>query len=151
MKSDGKPTHIRYWILFLLFVVSTISYADRTVLSIAARDVTKALDIDAAQLGWIFSSFAWSYALAQIPGGFLLDRFGARLVYALALTLWSVFTLFQGVAGFFAGFSAFILPAMAFPPISPTCLDARQQTLDIAHGSRYDAAWQTARLRNPRG
>jgi ACS family glucarate transporter-like MFS transporter len=108
VKSDGKPTHIRYWILFLLFVVSTISYADRTVLSIAARDVTKALDIDAAQLGYVFSAFAWSYAIAQIPGGFLLDRFGARLVYTMALTLWSLFTLFQGLAGFLVGGSAVI-------------------------------------------
>lgn len=106
MRSDGRPTHIRYWILFLLFVVSTISYADRAVLSIASTSVEKSLHINAAQLGYIFSAFATSYAVAQIPGGFLLDRFGAKLIYAVALILWSLFTLAQGFAGFFIGAAA---------------------------------------------
>jgi ACS family glucarate transporter-like MFS transporter len=106
-KAGGsKPTHIRYWILFLLFVVSTISYADRTVLSIAGNAVEKSLQINAKELGYIFSAFGWSYAAAQIPGGFALDRFGAKLVYALALTLWSLFTLAQGFAGFLTGAAA---------------------------------------------
>jgi ACS family glucarate transporter-like MFS transporter len=106
MKSDGKPTHIRYWILFLLFVVSTISYADRTVLSIAGAAVEKSLQINAKQLGYIFSAFGWSYAVAQIPGGFALDRFGAKLIYASALLLWSLFTLAQGFAGLLTGAAA---------------------------------------------
>ncbi len=106
MKSDGKPTHIRYWILFLLFAVSTISYADRAVLSIAGKAVQGSLDISKIDLAWIFSAFGWSYAFAQIPGGFLLDRFGAKLTYIAALILWSLFTLFHGFAGFFIGSAA---------------------------------------------
>ena len=106
MKSDGRPTHIRYWILFLLFVVSTISYADRAVLSIAGGAVQKSLHITKIDLGYIFGAFAMSYAVAQIPGGFLLDRFGAKLVYAWALVLWSLFTLAHGLAGFFIGAGA---------------------------------------------
>jgi ACS family glucarate transporter-like MFS transporter len=104
--SAGKPTHIRYWILFLLFVVSTISYADRAVLSIAGNAVEKSLHISASDLGYIFSAFAISYSIAQIPGGFLLDRFGAKLIYTLGLVLWSLFTLLQGLSGFLAGAAA---------------------------------------------
>ena len=106
MNSDARPTHIRYWILFLLFVVSTISYADRGILSIAAASVQKSLHITKIDLGYIFSAFAMTYAVVQIPGGFLLDRFGAKLVYTLALVLWSLFTLAHGFAGFFIGGAA---------------------------------------------
>ena len=106
MADSGKPTHIRYWILFLLFVVSTISYADRSVLSIAGKSVQDSLHITKVDLAWIFSAFGWSYAFAQIPGGFLLDRFGAKLTYAAALILWSLFTLLHGFAGFFIGSAA---------------------------------------------
>ena len=48
-------------------------------------------------MGIVFSAFSWSYALLQIPGGIFLDRFGTRVTYALALTLWSAFTAVMGV------------------------------------------------------
>ena len=76
------------------------------VLSIAGAAVQKSLHITKIDLGYIFSAFAMSYAVAQIPGGFLLDRFGAKLVYAFALVLWSLFTLLHGFAGFFIGGAA---------------------------------------------
>src|SRR5438874_11031807 len=102
----GRPTHIRYWVLFLLFVVSTISYADRATLSIAGPAVEKSLGISASDLGYIFSSFAIAYVIAQVPGGFLLDRYGAKRIYTLALVLWSLFTLLQGTAGLLGGAAA---------------------------------------------
>lgn len=46
-------------------------------------------------MGIIFSAFAWTYALAQIPGGMFLDRFGNKLTYALSIFFWSLFTLLQ--------------------------------------------------------
>ncbi len=113
MTDSGKQTHIRYWILFLLFVVSTISYADRAVLSIAGGAVQKSLQITKVDLAWIFSAFGWSYAFIQIPGGFLLDRFGAKLTYVVALILWSLFTLLHGFAGFFIGGGAVVFMFVA--------------------------------------
>jgi len=98
-----SPTHVRYWILLLLFIVSTISYADRSTLSIAGTAVEKALGFGAVDMGYILSAFAIAYVIAQIPGGILLDRFGAKRVYAAALTLWSLFTFIQGFAGLFHG------------------------------------------------
>ena len=77
MKSDALPTHIRYWILFLLFAISTITYADRATQSIADTAVEKSLSISVSGLGYIFSSFAIAYVIAQVPGGFLLDYFSA--------------------------------------------------------------------------
>ena len=72
-------------------------------LAIAGTAVEKALDFKAVEMGYILSAFAIAYVIGQIPGGVLLDRFGSRRVYVLALVLWSFFTLIQGFAGIFHG------------------------------------------------
>ncbi len=82
----------------LLAVGTMINYLDRTVLGIAAPKLTAELGIDAAIMGIVFSAFARTYALAQIPGGIFLDRFGNKVTYFLSLALWSLFTLFHGMA-----------------------------------------------------
>jgi MFS transporter, ACS family, D-galactonate transporter len=89
----------RRWfpVLTLVAVATMVNYLDRTVLGIAAPFMTKELGLTAASLGIVFSAFSWSYALLQIPGGIFLDRFGTRITYSLALTLWSGFTAFMGV------------------------------------------------------
>ena len=96
--SGARPSRRRIGILALLAVGTMINYLDRTVLGIAAPQLTAELGIDAAMMGIVFSAFAWTYALAQIPGGIFLDRFGNKVTYFLALTLWSLFTLFHGLA-----------------------------------------------------
>jgi len=96
--SGARPSRRRIGILALLAVGTMINYLDRTVLGIAAPQLTAELGIDAAMMGIVFSAFAWTYALAQIPGGIFLDRFGNKVTYFLALTLWSLFTLFHGMA-----------------------------------------------------
>ncbi|MDA8495119.1 MFS transporter [Kluyvera georgiana] len=88
----------RIGILALLAVGTMINYLDRTVLGIAAPQLTQELGISAAVMGIVFSAFAWTYALAQIPGGMFLDRFGNKVTYFLALSFWSLFTLFHGFA-----------------------------------------------------
>ncbi|MCS3471260.1 D-galactonate transporter [Pseudomonas sp. JUb42] len=91
----------RFVILALIFVVTVLNYADRATMSIAGTGVVKDLGLDPIMLGMIFSAFAWAYALGQIPGGWLLDRFGARRVYGCSLLLWSLFTMLQGTVGWF--------------------------------------------------
>jgi len=95
-----KKTHVRYLILFMLFVVTTINYADRATISIAGSSLQKDLGIDAITLGFIFSAFGWAYVLGQIPGGWLLDRFGSKKIYALSIFTWSAFTVMQGFVGY---------------------------------------------------
>ena len=64
-----KKTRARYLILLMLFLVTTIIYADRATISIAGSSLQKDLGIDAIELGYIFSAFGWAYVLGQIPGG----------------------------------------------------------------------------------
>ena len=96
-----KPTHVRYLILLMLFLVTTINYADRATIAIAGSSLQKDLGIDAVTLGYIFSAFGWAYVAGQIPGGWLLDRFGSKKVYALSIFTWSLFTVLQGYVGEF--------------------------------------------------
>jgi len=95
-----KQTRTRYAIVAMLFVVTAINYADRATLSIAGPALSKDLGLDAVSMGFVFSAFGWSYVLAQLPGGWLLDRFGSRMVYFGSILLWSLFTMFQGGIGF---------------------------------------------------
>ncbi|WP_321845514.1 MFS transporter [Paraburkholderia bannensis] len=94
-----RRSKARYRILGLLAVGTMINYLDRTVLGIAAPQLTKELGINAALMGLVFSAFSWSYVVAQIPGGVFLDRFGSKLTYFLSMTLWSLCTLVQGFVG----------------------------------------------------
>ena len=96
--SGKRATRTRFVILALLAVGTMINYLDRTVLGIAAPSMTKELGIGAAVMGVVFSAFSWSYAVAQIPGGIFLDRFGSRVTYFLALAFWSIFTMMQAYA-----------------------------------------------------
>jgi ACS family glucarate transporter-like MFS transporter len=99
-------TRTRWLILAMLFAITTINYADRATISIAAPGIKKELGLDAVQMGFVFSAFAWSYVIAQLPGGWLLDRFGSKTTYFFSIFLWSVFTMLTGTAGFFAGGAA---------------------------------------------
>jgi len=97
---------VRWLVLAMLFIVTTINFADRATISIAGADIRKAFGLSPVQMGYIFSAFAWSYVLAQLPGGWLLDRFGSKTTYVCALTLWSLFTMLQGTVGFLTGGAA---------------------------------------------
>jgi ACS family glucarate transporter-like MFS transporter len=104
--SAKVQSRTRWMILAMLFAITTINYADRATISIAGPEIKKALGLDAIQMGFIFSAFAWSYVLAQLPGGWLLDRFGTKITYFFSIFLWSLFTLCTGAAGFFTGAAA---------------------------------------------
>lgn len=95
--------HVRYLMVFMLFAATSVNYADRASLSIVGPAMQAQLHIDPITLGYVFSAFGWAYVIAQLPGGWMLDRFGSRAVYAGSILLWSSFTLLQGAAGFLAG------------------------------------------------
>ncbi|MET8276010.1 MFS transporter [Streptomyces sp. NPDC005096] len=112
--ASVKVGRFRYVILAMLFIVTTVNYADRSTLSIAGDTMQKDLHISSGELGLLFSAFSWSYLIAQIPGGWLLDRFGSKKVYGGAIFLWSVFTMAQGAIGFFAGAAVVLLFILRF-------------------------------------
>ncbi|MGB7803576.1 MFS transporter [Buttiauxella sp.] len=114
--ESKKGKHTRYLILLIIFIVTTINYADRATLSIAGTEVAKELQLSAISMGYIFSAFGWAYLLMQIPGGWLLDRYGSKKVYTYSLFFWSLFTFMQGFVDMvplaYAGISMFIMRFM---------------------------------------
>ena len=90
--SRAATTRVRYWILAIIIIATAINYLDRANLSIAAPIVKKDLHISDVQMGLIFSAFSWTYAALQIPGGWVLERVGARLTFGVALFFWSIVT-----------------------------------------------------------
>lgn len=87
------PSRTRWAILGLLFLISVITYIDRVNISVAAKDMMPAIGLTPIEMGNIFSAFVLGYALFQIPGGWLGDRFGPRLVLTVAVIWWSIFTV----------------------------------------------------------
>jgi ACS family glucarate transporter-like MFS transporter len=99
----ARKTNVRWLIVSILFIVTAVNYADRSAIAIVGPVVSKDLGLDAAQMGIIFSAFGWAYVIGQLPGGWLLDRFGSKTVYGFSLLFWSICTLCQGLVGFLAG------------------------------------------------
>lgn len=97
--AQTKRTRVRYGVVVMLFLASTVNYADRATLSIAGTPIARELGLDPVAMGYVFSAFGWAYVVGQLPGGWLLDRFGSKLIYGLSLLTWSVFTLLQGFVG----------------------------------------------------
>ena len=98
IRSLTKPSHIRFFILGLLFITVVINYLDRSNISIAAPAMSKDLGVDPVQMGYVLSAFGWTYAFCQIPGGWLVDRFPPRTFYPALILLWSVATMLMGFA-----------------------------------------------------
>jgi len=87
---------VRYLVLAMLVVASTLNYADRATLSIAGPAASKQFGFDPVTFGYLFSAFGWAYVIGQIPGGSLMDRYGSKRVYAVSIFTWSMFTFLQG-------------------------------------------------------
>ncbi len=96
--KDQIPTRTRWRILGLLLLISIITYIDRVNISVTARHMMPALGLTEMQMGQIFSAFVFGYALFQIPGGWLGDRWGARRVLTFAVIWWSIFTALTAIA-----------------------------------------------------
>ncbi|HLI82784.1 MAG TPA: MFS transporter [Bryobacteraceae bacterium] len=97
-KAPAKPSHARHVVLGLTVLAYMITYMDRQVLAVARPAIRDELGISLVMMGWITFGFRMSYALFQIPGGWMGDRIGARRALALIVTWWSAFTAFTGMA-----------------------------------------------------
>jgi sugar phosphate permease len=88
----GKPTRYRWFVLFMLCMMYLITYMDRVNIAAAAPLITKEFGFSKITMGLIFSAYAWGYALFQVPGGWMGDRFGPRKVLSTIVAYWSLMT-----------------------------------------------------------
>jgi sugar phosphate permease len=118
--SDKKPSHVRWVVLFLLCLMYLITYLDRVSLANTAPLISKEFGFSKATMGIIFSSFIWAYAIFQVPGGWLGDRFGPRKVLTAIMAYRTVIAALTtkgvGVASFWSvRFALGVGEAGAFP------------------------------------
>jgi ACS family glucarate transporter-like MFS transporter len=123
MRLWREPVRVRWWIFWYLFAFALLAYMQRTSVAVAADSIMPALQLNQLQIGWLNAAFTAAYAFAQIPGGVLGLRLGARRIYVLA-----------GILG---------LAAMLVTPLAPVIftgtalfvvLVAAQATLGAAQG-----------------
>ncbi len=97
-----KMTRRRYWVFLLLFLFNAIAYVDRVNMSVAGKPIAHEFGLSPIALGYLFSSFLWAYVLMMLPGGRLIDRWGAHVVASVATAVWSAAQMATGIAGSFA-------------------------------------------------
>jgi ACS family glucarate transporter-like MFS transporter len=90
---NNRPTWVRWRILGILMVASSVSYILRYNLSLAPQVMMADLGLDTIQWGWIMAAFPIGYAIFQFPGGMLGDHFGPRKTLSLLMVAWGVLTI----------------------------------------------------------
>ncbi|CAM3689518.1 MFS transporter [Rouxiella silvae] len=97
-------SRLRWGIIFILLMAAVINYLDRANLSIANTTIAREFGFSQTEMGLLLSAFLWPYALANLPAGWLVDRFGPKKMFSWGVGLWSTFTV---MAGFVNGYSMF--------------------------------------------
>lgn len=96
--AAGTMTNFRWKIAFLIFLISFVAYMDRVNLSVATPVIMQEFGFTKIDMGFIQTCFFASYALMQVPGGILAEKFGMRKTGAFAILWWSVFTALTALA-----------------------------------------------------
>jgi len=107
----ARASRGRWYILVIISLMYLITYLDRVNISTAAPMISKEFGFDKITMGAIFSAFVWAYALCQVPGGWLSDRFGPRKVLTIIVAYWSVMT---AATAFATGWISFVVLRFLF-------------------------------------
>lgn len=97
--SSTRPSSTRYVVLGGLCAAAAIAYIQRYCVSVAESTIREDLGLTKYQMGWMFSTFFWTYAIFQIPSGWLGDRLGSRKTLSLYSILWSLATFVMICSG----------------------------------------------------
>jgi sugar phosphate permease len=96
--TAAAPTKTRWLILFLISLMYLVCYMDRSNISVAEPEIAKAFGLSKTSMALVLSAFTWSYALGQIPTGWLGDRFGPKRVLTAIMSWWSIAAMMTGAA-----------------------------------------------------
>lgn len=140
--------HKKYLILFILSLLSVITFLDRNALSIAGLRITQDLGLSESQFGWILTAFTLSYGLLEIPMGLWGDRFGEKRVIARIVLWWSLFTAVTGlVTGFASLFVVrFLFGAGEAGAYPNTAIAIKKWFAPIERGRAQSFIWMASRI-----
>jgi ACS family glucarate transporter-like MFS transporter len=111
---SAATSHVRWFLVFWLFILSAVSYLDRVNISIAGGSIAESYHLSDVQLGKVFSAMLVGYALFQTVGGRLADRFGPRLVLAGGVAWWGIFTALTALVPANIAGAVFVFVAVRF-------------------------------------
>ena len=94
----ARPTRVRHTVLWLTVLLYMVTYFDRVMISTAMPSIQQEFGFSTVTVGWIFAAFQISYALFQIPGGWLGDYIGPRKMLTYIVLWWSAFTAFTALS-----------------------------------------------------
>ena len=109
--TDNQPSRVRHLVVLSLVLMSVLLYLDRFCVGMAEPFIKQDLGLSTFQVGIFFSAFFLTYALGQVPSGWLSDRFGARWMLMLYILAWSFFTAMMGLS---YGFAMLLLMRAAY-------------------------------------
>lgn len=135
-QAAAAPTKVRWKIFLMMLFLIAVNYIDRASLSVAMPMIAKEFDLSPAVQGLLISSFFWTYAFMQIPGGMLADRFGPRVVIVCSTLGWG---FFQAIAAACTGWVSLLITRLG--------LGASEAPIYPA-GGKLNGIWMT---QNERG
>src|SRR5262245_15684476 len=154
--KSAPPTHIRYWVLFLLCLLAMITYMDRAANGSAKGAIMKDLGVGEEDFFWVLIAFQIAYAIFEIPSGWLGDTVGPRSTLLRVVLWWSFFVALTGFVGtdylgVYLGFTSLIViqflfgvgEAGAFPNIAKALYNWFPAS---ARGFAKSIVWMSARF-----
>ena len=93
------PSPLRWWILTLLFLATTVNYLDRIILGLLLPQIRKDIPLDPETYSYVTSAFQIMYTIGFLLAGKVIDKLGTRLGYALSITWWSLSSAAHSLAG----------------------------------------------------
>src|SRR5262245_33415849 len=128
MDAPQKPTRARYWVVVFISLLALILYVDRVCIAKAQKNIQGEFGLTDAQFGYVFGAFTLAYALFEIPGGWLGDRFGPRKVLMRIVVWWSFFT---AATGWTVGFVSLMVTRFLFGAGEAGCFPNSAKTYSI--------------------
>ncbi|MCC7334547.1 MAG: MFS transporter [Pirellulaceae bacterium] len=130
------PTTIRYRTLTWLTLAASLAYLCRNAVSVAESTIRADIGFSLTQSGWFMGAFFWSYALLQVPSGWLVQRWGTRITLSLFAFIWSAATFGIGVApGFGLLIVAQLVMGCAQAGIFPASVDSIRHWMPLSQRS----------------
>jgi len=128
MDDSQKPSRVRYGVVVFVSLLALILYVDRACIAKAQKDIQGEFHLSDSQFGWVHSAFIFAYAIFEIPGGWMGDRFGPRKVLMRIVVWWSLFT---AATGWTVGFVSLLITRFLFGAGEAGCFPNTAKTYSI--------------------
>lgn len=97
----ARAPRIRWFLVGFLVLGGIVNYLDRSTLSVANTTIADEFGLDPIQMGLLLAAFSWPYAIANLPAGYLVDRFGPKKMFTFAAGAWSIVSMVTAAANSF--------------------------------------------------